>query len=177
MVEHVLMASNMVVLVSIRKTLGNIRFSNSTQRENRCESIRYSCSMRNVKEKVSSFLIRCDSILSSLSHKFEKKNEKKKKKNFQSEADLGARERGAFLVRPSSKKDGCLALSVHTADSGVQHTVVRADADGWHVKIGTVQSAGYKTILALVCFQLIVLFSKCSTFSRASFSSSFSMAM
>jgi hypothetical protein len=55
-----------------------------------------------------------------------------------------------------------LALSVHTADNGVQHTgeivallgqrsrrtaVVTADDGGWHVKIGTVQSDGFKSIL------------------------------
>jgi hypothetical protein len=40
-----------------------------------------------------------------------------------------------------------MALSVHTADNGVQHTVITADDRGWHVKIGTIQSDGFKTIL------------------------------
>ena len=41
---------------------------------------------------------------------------------------------------------------MHTADNGVQHTVVRADQNGWHVKIGSVQSKAFKSILELMRF-------------------------
>ena len=67
------------------------------------------------------------------------------------EQELAQREKGAFMIRPSSKNH-TLVLSVHTADHGVQHTLVRADASGWHVTIGAVRPSAFQSTLDLLRF-------------------------